>query len=331
MPTSITVGARLDPVAPHHLGPCRPPRTPGRRGGTPPARSRVLNARPSPSRSRRAGAAPAACRRCWSGRSPPLRGRRATGTDLARTMQPSGVQGASAGSPADSRPAFTGWKPSTSFAGSIAAITFCASICGGSGSCTRMPCTAGSALRRPTSASSSASLVVAGRPVIERAHAAADGQLHPCCRRRPRSPGCCRPARPRGPGVMPRSRASRCTVRDLAAQVRRDRLAVDDLCGHARPLMPVSSTALPDRADFLQRRGERRTPPADLQTFSAAAPRPRHQADVARRDAERLAISRISAALASPSLGARARAPSGRCGPVRQSLDAVDRAARPWA
>ena len=42
-------------------------------------------------------------------------------TVLARRMQPTGVQGASAGKPADNRPAFTGLKPSTSFAGSTAA------------------------------------------------------------------------------------------------------------------------------------------------------------------------------------------------------------------
>ena len=70
-------------------------------------------------------------------------------TVFARRMQPSGVQGTSDGRPVDSRPAFIGWKPSTSLAGSIASITFSESICAGSGSCTRMPCTAESALSLP--------------------------------------------------------------------------------------------------------------------------------------------------------------------------------------
>ena len=83
-------------------------------------------------------------------------------TLLARCTQPIGVQGASAGSPAQRRPAFTGLNPSTSFDGSMAAMTFCGSICFGSGSCTRMPWTAGSALKRATNARRSVSLVVSG-------------------------------------------------------------------------------------------------------------------------------------------------------------------------
>jgi len=47
-------------------------------------------------------------------------------------------------------------------AGSIASMMWPGSIDTGSGSCTKMPSTASSALRRATSASSCASLVVAG-------------------------------------------------------------------------------------------------------------------------------------------------------------------------
>ena len=43
-------------------------------------------------------------------------------------------------------PMFSGWNPSTSLRGSMRLISGGASICGGSGSCTRMPCTSGSAL-----------------------------------------------------------------------------------------------------------------------------------------------------------------------------------------
>ena len=79
-------------------------------------------------------------------------------TVFASITQPSSsVQGVSAGSPVASRPALTGWKPSTSLRGSITFRTFWLSTCFGSGSCTRMPCTAGSALSVSTSASSSLS------------------------------------------------------------------------------------------------------------------------------------------------------------------------------
>ena len=110
--------ARLDPVAAHHLGPAD--RREQQIGAAAHRRqiAGLANGRPSRWRSRRAAAAPAACRRCWSGRSPPLPGRRATRcTVLASMTQPSGVQGTSAGRPVASRPALTGWKPSTSLRG----------------------------------------------------------------------------------------------------------------------------------------------------------------------------------------------------------------------
>ena len=45
---------------------------------------------------------------------------------LAQHEQPSGVHGTRPGKPLASRPALSGWKPSTSLAGSIAAMIFCA-------------------------------------------------------------------------------------------------------------------------------------------------------------------------------------------------------------
>ena len=75
------------------------------------------------------------------------------------------------GRPLASRPTLSGWKPSTSLAGSMAAMILCASICGGSGNCTRMPFTCASALSVPMSSSSAASLVSRRQLVVEGAHA----------------------------------------------------------------------------------------------------------------------------------------------------------------
>ena len=76
-------------------------------------------------------------------------------------MTPEGVAGASVGRPWSRKPAFAGWKPSTSFIGSIALMTRSSSICSGRGSCVRIPVTRGSAFRSATSASRSASDVSA--------------------------------------------------------------------------------------------------------------------------------------------------------------------------
>ena len=75
---------------------------------------------------------------------------------------PFGVQGSVQGCFCHNAATLSGWKPSTSFALSMAAITFSSSICFGSGNCTRIPSTSGSAfspamipivvLRIPTSA-----------------------------------------------------------------------------------------------------------------------------------------------------------------------------------
>src|SRR5215217_648324 len=82
---------------------------------------------------------------------------------------PYGVAGRKAvRSPITSLPTFTGWKPSTSLAGSIRRSTRSELMCFGSGSCTRMPWISRSALSRSTVSSSSASLAEAGnRKVTE--------------------------------------------------------------------------------------------------------------------------------------------------------------------
>ena len=84
-------------------------------------------------------------------------------TPRAARMIPSGVAGTSAGRPRYSWPAFAGWKPSTSFAGSTASMTRLSSRCAGSGSWTRIPSTASSAFSSATSSRSSSSVVSAGR------------------------------------------------------------------------------------------------------------------------------------------------------------------------
>jgi hypothetical protein len=78
-------------------------------------------------------------------------------------MIPAGVHGRGPGRPIESAPTFQGWKPSASFRGSIASRTARSSSPFGSGSCTRIPCTARSALSLATSAMSSACEVEAGR------------------------------------------------------------------------------------------------------------------------------------------------------------------------
>ena len=140
--------------------------------------------------------APSACRRCWSGRSPRRRApARSPSSGLSRCRQPSGVHGTSDGSPVARRPAFTGWKPSTSLAGSIVSMTRVASICLGSGSWTRMPSTAlvGVERDRPGRAARPRSSYRAG-----------------CARSWPsrprRSPGSWSGRRPRSPGPRRRGR-----------------------------------------------------------------------------------------------------------------------------
>jgi hypothetical protein len=82
--------------------------------------------------------------------------------DSSIFMQPCGVQGQKPGAPVISAPALATWKPSTSLAGEMVSMTFWLSICLGSGSCTRMPCTFGFSLSARMRASRSASLMSAG-------------------------------------------------------------------------------------------------------------------------------------------------------------------------
>ena len=75
---------------------------------------------------------------------------------------PCGVHGRKHGSPISIFPTLIGVKPSTSFSGAIARITFFSSNPFGSGSCTRMPWMAGSAFSAAILSSNSLSAIVAG-------------------------------------------------------------------------------------------------------------------------------------------------------------------------
>jgi hypothetical protein len=75
------------------------------------------------------------------------------------------------GRPVISAPALCTEKPSTSFSGAMAAMTFCGSMCLGTGICTRMPWMPGSALSAAMRASSSASGSVCGVLLHHRAQA----------------------------------------------------------------------------------------------------------------------------------------------------------------
>ena len=81
----------------------------------------------------------------------------------SRVITPLGVQGRSSGIFCAKRPMLYGWKPSTSFCGWMRSKTDWLLMCLGSGSCTKMPSTSGSAFRRSIKSSNSASPVAAGR------------------------------------------------------------------------------------------------------------------------------------------------------------------------
>ena len=80
------------------------------------------------------------------------------------SMQPAGVHGMNCGVRPfiTSWPMFIGWNPSTSLFRLIRSSTACSFSPFGSGSCTRMPLTAGSALSARTKSSTSAWVAVAG-------------------------------------------------------------------------------------------------------------------------------------------------------------------------
>ena len=115
------------------------------------------------------------------------------------------------------RPAFSGWKPSTSLSGSIASITACVPICAGSGNCTRMASMAGSAFSRASRVSSAASDVSAGRRIVCAAMPR-HWRRGPWRARRPRWPDHHPPARQRALGGTAASRRVR---RALPAAQRR--------------------------------------------------------------------------------------------------------------
>ena len=81
-------------------------------------------------------------------------------------MMPFGVQGSVQGCFCHSAATLSGWKPSTSFDWSMAAITLLSSMCFGRGSCTRMPSTSASAFSEAISSSSSASEMLSGRRIV---------------------------------------------------------------------------------------------------------------------------------------------------------------------
>src|SRR5436309_1215873 len=80
---------------------------------------------------------------------------------------PRGVAGANRGRPISTRPTLTGWKQSPSLSGLTAETALSTEIWSGSGCWTRMPCTFGSLLNRPTSWRSRASGTSAGRSIVQ--------------------------------------------------------------------------------------------------------------------------------------------------------------------
>ena len=82
-------------------------------------------------------------------------------------IQPRGVQGTKpVSSSSTSLATFSGWKPSTSLAGSISRTTAASSIWGGGGLCTSMPWTAGSTFNSRTIRSSSSWEASEGRTIL---------------------------------------------------------------------------------------------------------------------------------------------------------------------
>ena len=87
----------------------------------------------------------------------------APSVSLSRIIIPDGVHDTSLARPDSKSPALVGVRASTSLTGSSVSSTACSRICPGKGICTRIPWTAGSALRVFTSASTSASLAATSR------------------------------------------------------------------------------------------------------------------------------------------------------------------------
>ena len=94
--------------------------------------------------------------------------RPASGMPLRRSSSriPAGVAGTGPGSSSHRRPTLTGWKPSTSLAGSTSSSRRRSGRPAGSGSCTRMPSTAGSAFRARRAAATSSAATEAGSSTV---------------------------------------------------------------------------------------------------------------------------------------------------------------------
>ena len=225
----------------------------------PPADPASASGRSSPSRRAAAAASPSACRRSRCARSPPRacpRSRCRSRSSISIT--PDGVHGASSARPCTRRPTFTGLKPSTSLAGSIASNTCCAApfpIAAGSGDWTRMPSCRSLALSRRTSASSSSSarrrrqpLEVHPEPGLGAgAHLVADVDLRPRILADEHDAEPRRPPRRRGEGVHVRQHR--------LADRRRDRLAVQHTCAHRAPFdSGASASAYASRLGLVGRR-----------------------------------------------------------------------------
>ena len=246
--------------------------------------------------------------------SSPARSRR---IERMSSMQPSGVQETKPGTPVMSRPALIGWKPSTSLSGSIASITFCASICGGSGSCTRMPSTCRIGVE-PRDERQELGFAGGGRQqVLEGAHARLRRSGAPCCARRSGSPDRRRRARPRGRASRPVRRRCATAAAMRAAQARRIGFPVDESW---RSWLRSSSIAARRAANRARRLPSR---------MSLGARSPRPQASRLRQEgAGPCARSRRTASLAAPSSGtARTRTFRTRRPSTRVSMPSI--ASRP--
>jgi hypothetical protein len=146
-------------------------------------------------------------------------------------MTPYGVHGMKRGWPCIRAPMFSAWKPSTSFAGAIAFSTASLSKCFGSGNCTRMPWIAGSALSSASLSKTTLRLDVRRVGDLLRVEAGlrtgVDLVAHIDLRRRVFTD---EDHRQSGAGA---ARGQRFGTRlEIGAQPLRQRVAVEDSCGH---------------------------------------------------------------------------------------------------
>ena len=173
-------------------------------------------------RSRRSAAGPSASRRCSTGRSQRLPSAGSPEYFLSSLRQPSGVHGTSASSPIASRPALTGWKPSTSLAGSTPREHRLRVDLLGSGQLNQDPVDVGSALSWSTRSRRSAWVVSAGA-CARSFPCPLRGRLAPSSGHRRRSADARRPALRRDPGAPDMRLKAAATSRDLLRATRRRR------------------------------------------------------------------------------------------------------------